>query len=72
MLSFQITNSGRAIQINCDGDGLTTLVAALEKIRHTGGHVHLLTPSCGGHELEEQTPWGEEAVDEVIITWVEG
>jgi hypothetical protein len=70
MLSFQVTNSGRAIQICSDDGGMTTLIGALEKIRLTAGHVHLLTPSNGGHELSEQTPWGEATIGEVVITWV--
>jgi hypothetical protein len=69
MLSFQIINEGRGIQIGCDEQGMATLIGALEKIRPTGGHVHLRTPSNGGRELSEQTPWGKETVGEVIITW---
>jgi hypothetical protein len=69
MLSFQIINSGRGIQICCDNQGMATLIGALEKIRPTGGHVHLCTPSNGGRELSEQTPQGEETIGEVIITW---
>lgn len=59
MLSFQIINSGRGIQIDCDDQGMATLIGALERIRPTGGHVHLCTPSNGGHELNEKTLFGE-------------
>ena len=68
MITFQIIREGRGIQIYCDAQGKTTLASALEKAREAG-HVHLLTPSNGGHELNEKTPWGEETVGEVIITW---
>lgn len=68
MLSFLIANDGKEIQIICDGKGAGTLVSAVEKIRHTGGHVHLRSPGAGGRELSEKTPWGEDAVGEVIIT----
>src|SRR5882757_2276802 len=61
MLSFQIINSGRGIQIFCDSEGLATLAGSLEKLRATAGHIHLRTPSNGGHELSEKTPWGNEA-----------
>jgi hypothetical protein len=68
MLSFLIANNGKEIQIICDGKGAGTLIGALERIRHRGGHVHLLAPSNGGRELSEKTPWGEDAVGEVAIT----
>jgi hypothetical protein len=53
MLSFQLTNSGRGIQVCCDSQGAAALLGAIEKIRRTGGHVHLCTPSNGGNELSE-------------------
>jgi hypothetical protein len=68
MLSFEIINSGQGIQIACDQQGLATLIGALEKLRNTADHIHLLTPSNGGHELSEQTPWGGKAIGEVIVT----
>jgi hypothetical protein len=48
---------------------MATLVAALEKIRSADGHGHLCTPSNGGHELSEKTPYGNDAVGEVIVIW---
>ena len=66
---FEIIDSGRAIQVYCDGEGMATLVAALEKIRSADGHGHLCTPSNGGHELSEKTPYGNDAVGEVIVIW---
>jgi len=36
---------------------LATLIGALEKLRSTADHIHLRTPSNGGRELSEQTPW---------------
>jgi hypothetical protein len=68
MLSFQITNSGREIQIYCDEEGIASFIGSLEKLRSAAGHVHLRTPSNGGRELSERNPWGEEAVGEVVIT----
>jgi hypothetical protein len=67
MLSFELSNEGRAIQISCDSEGLATLIAALEKVR-SSGHLHLRTPSNGGRELSEKNPWGKDAIGEVIIT----
>jgi hypothetical protein len=69
MLSFQIKNAGREIQIDCDEQGMATLIGALEKVRF-GDHVHLLAPSNGGRELDEKTLWGRDAVGEVVINWV--
>jgi hypothetical protein len=67
MLSFKLVNEGRAIQVSCDKKGLDTLMKALERVR-TSGHLHLRSPGCGGRELSEKTPWGEDAIGEVIIT----
>lgn len=70
MLSFELANAGRAIEISCDEQGMAALIKALEKVRSDGDHVHLLTPSNGGRELSEKNPWGKEAIGEVIINWV--
>jgi hypothetical protein len=67
MLSFELANEARAIQICCDTEGLATLIRALERVR-SSGHLHLLTPANGGHELSETNPWGKPAIHEVIIT----
>jgi hypothetical protein len=67
MLSFEVIDSGQTIQILCDQQGLETLIGALEKLRGTADHIHLRSPSNGGRELSEQTPWGHEAIGEVII-----
>lgn len=69
MLSFQLINQGQGIQVNCDEQGMTTLLDALKKVQPTGGHIHLRTPANGGKELDEKTPWGEDTVSEVVITW---
>ena len=68
MLSFQIVNEGRAVQICCDDEGQKVLICALRKVQ--GDHVHLLGPSFTkrNSELSETTPFGEEALSEVIIT----
>jgi hypothetical protein len=67
VLSFEMVNDGKAIQILCDSEGLDTLIGALDRVR-TSGHLHLRTPSNGGRELSEKTPWGDDAIGEVIIT----
>jgi hypothetical protein len=69
MLSFEIVQSGtaNAIQIYCDDDGLNVLIRGLERVRQHG-HLHLRSPSNGGRELNEDTPFGREAIREVIVT----
>src|SRR4029453_7021412 len=67
MLSFRIDDSDRSIHIDCDNRGMAILVDALERARASGAHVHLLTPSNGGRELDARTPWGSEATGEVVI-----
>lgn len=67
MLSFQIADSGREIQVHCDEAGVAILLATLTKLQSSPGHAHLRTPSNGGRELDEETPWGEVAIGEVII-----
>lgn len=69
MLCFQIINDARGIQVLCDDKGADTLIQAIEEIRASRDHVHLRTPSNGGHQLDEKDPWGKEGVGEVIITW---
>lgn len=69
MLSFQVINAGRSIQVDCDHEGLTRLISALEQVQAGEfGHVHLRAPSAGGDALSDKTPWGKDAVGEVIIT----
>lgn len=70
MLSFEVAEHGKTIQVCCDAEGMKTLVSALERIRASGGHIHLCAPSCGGHELNDNTPWSTEAIGEVIFTWI--
>lgn len=69
MLSFQVTNAGKSIQVDCDREGLGRLISVLEKVKAGElGHVHLRAPSAGGHVLSDKTPWGKDAVGEVIIS----
>jgi hypothetical protein len=63
MLCFQIVESGNAIQIYCDSKGVTALIAKLERVREQG-HLHLRVPV----DLADQTPFGDPAVSEIIIT----
>jgi hypothetical protein len=71
VLSFQMTNSGKTIQIDCDEQGLRVLLDVLAKVRAHGSHMHLCTPSNGGHELSETTPFGEAAIGEVVVSYVQ-
>lgn len=72
MLSFQITNSGQAVQIYCDAEGMATLLKHLAGlIGAHADHRHLLSPSCGGSDLNDTNPWGEKAICEVIIDYQE-
>jgi hypothetical protein len=69
MLSFQIVNSGKEIQVYCDEDGLDLLISKLVYMKNKDvGHIHLCSPSAGGKVLNDKTPWGDSAVPEVVIT----
>jgi hypothetical protein len=68
MLSFQIINAGRSIQITCDSAGASSLIETLKHLQLEGGHVHFLSNSNGGKELDERTSSGEDAIGEVVIT----
>ena len=70
MLSFQLANEGRAVEISIDEQGMVVLVRMLERVRADRDHLHFRTPSNGGRELSEKTPWGKDAIGEVIINWV--
>jgi len=67
MISFQILDSGKKIQIEVDDVGIERLIGVLNSLRGSGSHVHLRSPSSGGRDLEDATPWGEPAVPEVLI-----
>jgi len=58
----------QAIQIYCDDEGLAELRRALDRITQIG-HLHLYSRTNGGKELAEQTPLGDKAIQEVIITY---
>lgn len=66
MLSFSLTKD-RALQVDCDAEGLKALSDALERARKSG-HTHLRAPSAGGKQLSDATPFGQQAIGEVIIT----
>lgn len=69
MLSFQIVDSGKVIQVFCDDDGLDMLIAKLINMKNKNlGHMHLRAPSAGGDILNDKTPWGDDAVAEVIVS----
>ena len=66
MLSFTLIKSGTAIQVHCDDAGLSRLITALTKVRDSG-HTHLWGPPLGA-DLNRESPFGDRAVQEVIIT----
>ena len=49
------------LDIVCDDEGLEVLLAKLLKLKKSGGHTHLMTPSWAGDELteEKQTDHGD-------------
>jgi hypothetical protein len=67
MLSFEVIESGEAIQIFADDEGLSLLRKALEQVT-SSGHLHLRSIANGGKELNDANPWGRAAIGEVIIT----
>jgi hypothetical protein len=67
MLSFEVIEAGKAIQIFADDEGLSLLQRALEQVT-SSGHLHLRSIANGGKELNDANPWGQAAVGEVIIT----
>jgi hypothetical protein len=67
MLSFKIKQSG-ALQVYVDQQGLELLIRGIDDARRHG-HTHLCTPTNGGNALDERTPFGDEAIGEVIIDW---
>ena len=72
MLSFQVADTGRTVKVFCDAKGMAILLSALAKlVGERASHVHLRTPGEGGNDLNEKTPWGEEAALEVMIQYQE-
>lgn len=69
MLSFEVKSD--EIQIYCDQKGLESLIKALERLRRDGDHIHLNSPSCGGRDIDDNTPWNDPAVGMVTINWFE-
>jgi hypothetical protein len=67
MLSFELIESGKAIQIFADDEGLSLLRKALEQVT-SSGHLHLRSIANGGNELNDANPWGKAAIGEVVIT----
>lgn len=57
MLSFEVVDSGKAIQIHADDNGLLVLRKALEQVSSTG-HIHLLSTANGGNELDDTNRLG--------------
>ena len=53
MLSFELIESGKTIQICADDEGLALLRNALERVT-SSGHLHLRTIANGGNELNDK------------------
>lgn len=51
MLTFELTRDGDAVEIHVDQEGLAAFINQLEKLRSSGGHLHLMTSDWGGDEL---------------------
>jgi hypothetical protein len=72
MLSFELAQHPgckQHIQIYCDNDGLTSLIETLVKFQQSGdSHIPLCAPSAGGKMLSDKTPFGNEAIGEIVIT----
>ena len=72
MLSFRLAESGNAVEIDCDAEGMSVLLrTCAELIGDHASHRHLRAPSGGGTELSDTTPFGEKALGEVIISYAE-
>jgi hypothetical protein len=57
MLSFQIDDSGRKINVDCDAKGMAILLGALARlVGERASHVHLWTAAASGGVLNEKTP----------------
>lgn len=71
MLSFQLNDAGRSVMVYCDSNGLNQLINTLTSLRESPdmGHIHMRSPSAGGEMLNDQNPWGETAVSEVVISF---
>lgn len=71
MLSFQLIDAGKSIMVYCDSSGLDQLIDTLTNLRESPdiGHIHMQAPSAGGKLLNDQNPWGEPAISEVVISF---
>lgn len=53
LLTFELTPDGEELEIHCDSQGISRLLASLSRTAESRTHDHLMTPSWGGHELTE-------------------
>lgn len=61
------------IEIYCDKEGISILIAELEKLKSSTGpsHLHLATPSWAGHELTENLQGSDtELINQVTIRFI--
>lgn len=58
MISFQIKESGKTIEINIDDEGINILIDKLVSLRGSGSHYHPRAFGPAG-ELSRKIPWGD-------------
>jgi hypothetical protein len=71
MLSFQVIDVRESLMVYCDSSGLNQLIDILINLResHDIDHIHMRSPSAGGEILNDQNPWGDSAISEVVISF---
>lgn len=53
MLTVELNEAKEALEIYCDEEGLDLLLKKLQSLRSRGGHVHFMSSSWAGEELDE-------------------
>ena len=56
MLTFELSENAESVYVHFDKNGLLFLKNLLQELesKNENDHVHLLTPSWGGHDLTEE------------------
>lgn len=53
MLTFELTQDNKEIEIHGDEEGLSELIEIVSRVVKSSGHDHLMTPAWGGSELTQ-------------------
>lgn len=73
MLTFEIDNNGKSIEVHGNEEGLRFLIVTKQKLvsMDKQDHLHLMTPSWGGNELTDDMQGKDnELVDMVkVFLW---